>query len=512
MVSGLDMVAKYRIRAMSASSPTRSGHLYAREATRALEAAAVAHLGGDGFALMSRAGQAAWRELLRRWPQARKIVVLCGPGNNGGDGYVLARHGLESGRRVTVLRLPGHAPQDELAERACREYVVAGGGVEEFEGRLPTAEIWVDALFGIGLSRPLEADAVRLVEAINASGVPVLALDAPSGVDTDTGAVPGAAIRAQGTVQFIGAHVGLHTGAALDWAGELSVATLDLPEQLLAEVQAAAVCLRAEDLAGCFPPRCRGAHKGDAGYLLCVGGDEGTGGAVLLTAEAALRCGAGLVAVATRAAHVAAMLARRPEVMARAVEGAGALHELMERADVVAIGPGMGQGAWGSAQFALALGGGKPLVLDADALNLLTRRNRPELAPDTVLTPHPGEAARLLGTTTAQVQANRLAAARGLCQQFGCVVVLKGARTVVAALDETPRVVAAGNPGLATGGTGDVLTGIIAALRAQGQPAFEAACTGALLHAVAGDIAAQEGERGMLASDLFAPLRRLVNA
>ncbi|MGY0634535.1 NAD(P)H-hydrate dehydratase [Luteimonas sp. A478] len=479
---------------------------------RALEVAAAGHLGGDPFALMSRAGQAAWRELLRRWPQAQEIVAVCGPGNNGGDGYVLARHALESGRRVTVLRLPGHEPRGELAVRACREYVAAGGSVAEFKGRLPAADIWVDALFGIGLSRSLEMDATRLVEAINASGAPVLALDAPSGVDTDTGAVPGAAIRAQVTLQFIGAHVGLHTGAALDWAGESSVATLDLPEQLLSAIEPAAVCLRPADLAGRFPPRRRGAHKGDAGYLLCIGGDEGTGGAVLLTAEAALRCGAGLVGVATRAAHVAAMLARRPEVMARAVEGAGALRELIERANVVAIGPGLGQGAWGSAQFAVALGGGKPLVLDADALNLLAKRDRPELAPDTVLTPHPGEAARLLGATTAQVQADRLVAARALCEQFGCVVVLKGAGTVVAAPDETPRVIGAGNPGLATGGTGDVLTGIIAALRAQGYPAFEAACTGALLHAAAGDMAAQEGERGMLASDLFAPLRRLVNA
>ena len=206
------------------------------------------------------------------------------------------------------------------------------------------------------------------------------------------------------------------------------------------------------------------------------------------------------------------MLARRPEVMAQAVEGAGTLRELIEKADALAIGPGLGQGAWGTAQFGVALGGDRPLVLDADALNLLARRSNVALAPDTVLTPHPGEAARLLGITTAQVQADRPAAARALCERFGCVIVLKGAGTLVAAPDETPRVIAAGNPGLATGGTGDVLTGVIAALRVQGWPAFQAACTGALLHAVAGDTAALEGERGMLASDLFAPLRGLVNA
>ena len=497
---------------MSPPLPEPSGHLYTRTAMRTLEASAAAHVGGDGFALMARAGEAGWRALLQRWPQAQRIVVVCGPGNNGGDGYVVARHALESGRRVTLLCLPGHAPQSVLARRACDGYLAAGGRVDPFQGRLPEADVIVDALFGIGLSRPLDADAAALVEAINSSGHPVLALDAPSGVDTDTGTVPGAAVRAHATVQFIGAHLGLHTGAALDQVGETAVARLDLPDGLLASVAPAALRLGREELAGCFPTRPRGAHKGDTGVLLCIGGEEGTGGAVMLSAEAALRCGAGRVAVATRAAHVPAMLARRPEVMAQAVEGAGTLRELIEKADALAIGPGLGQGAWGTAQFGVALGGDRQLVLDADALNLLARRSNVALAPDTVLTPHPGEAARLLGITTAQVQADRPAAARALCERFDCVIVLKGAGTLVAAPDETPRVIAAGNPGLATGGTGDVLTGVIAALRAQGWPAFQAACTGALLHAVAGDTAALEGERGMLASDLFAPLRGLVNA
>ncbi|NLG60167.1 MAG: NAD(P)H-hydrate dehydratase, partial [Gammaproteobacteria bacterium] len=221
----------------------------------------------------------------------------------------------------------------------------------------------------------------------------------------------------------------------------------------------------------------------------------------------------GLVGVATRAAHVPAMLSRCPEVMAQAVDGAAALRALMDRAGVVAIGPGLGQAAWGSALFGVALAAGKPLVIDADGLNLLAKGGGTQRLPaDAILTPHPGEAARLLQTTTAQVQADRLSAARRLCEAFGCVVVLKGAGTVVAAPERLPRVVSAGNPGLASGGTGDVLTGVIAALRAQGLHAFEAAATGALLHAVAGDLAAGNGgERGMLASDLFPHLRALVN-
>ncbi|MGO1541000.1 MAG: NAD(P)H-hydrate dehydratase [Luteimonas sp.] len=499
---------------MSAAPPRLSASLYGRAALRALEAAATARLDGDGFALMARAGQAGWRELLRRWPQAQRIVVACGPGNNGGDGYVLALHALEAGRKVSVLRLDGHAPRGDLARRACDAWVEAGGRIDVFEGRFPEADAIVDALFGISLSRAPDADVADLVEAINAAGTPVLALDAPSGVDTDTGAVPGAAVRADATVQFIAAHAGLATGAALDHVGELALAGLELPADLFRGVEPVAACLRSDDLQGRFAPRSRGAHKGDSGFLLCIGGDAGTGGAVLLAAEAALRCGAGLVGVATHPAHVAAALARRPEVMARAVDGAGALRPLLERAGMVAIGPGLGQSAWGSALFGVALAAGRPLVLDADALNLLAKGGSAQkLARDAILTPHPGEAARLLGVSTAQVQAGRYAAARQLCERFGCVVVLKGAGSVVAAPGALPQVVAAGNPGMASGGTGDVLTGVIAALRAQGREAFDAAATGALLHAVAGDVAAGEGgERGMLASDLFAPLRALVNA
>ena len=487
--------------------------LYDRGALRALEAAAIARLDGDGFALMARAGQAGWRELLGRWPQAQRIVVACGPGNNGGDGYVLARHALESGREASVLRLGGHAPGSDLARRACDAFVEAGGRIDAFEGRLPECDVLVDALFGIGLSRAPDPDAAALVGAINAAGVPVLALDAPSGVDTDTGAVPGAAVRADATLQFIATHAGLATGAALDHVGVLALAGLEVPAELFTGVEPVAARLGRQDLRGRFSPRARGAHKGDSGYLLCIGGDAGTGGAVLLAAEAALRCGAGLVGVATRPAHVAAALARRPEVMARAVDGAGALRPLLERAGMVAIGPGLGQSAWGSALFGVALAAGKPLVLDADALNLLAKGGPAQpLAGDAILTPHPGEAARLLGVATAKVQADRYAAARRLCERFGCVVVLKGAGTVVAAPGTLPQVVAAGNPGMASGGSGDVLTGVIAALRAQGREAFDAAATGALLHAVAGDLAAAEGgERGMLASDLFAPLRALVN-
>lgn len=505
------MARKYRIRGMSASPTRIPASLYGRAAVRALEAAATACLDGDGHALMARAGQAAWQVLLQRWPGARRIAVACGPGDNGGDGYVLALHALRSGCEVRVLALGGEVPRSPLARRANAAYVAAGGRVESAGARLPDVDVVVDALFGIGLSRALEPDAARLVGAINAAGVPVLALDAPSGVDTETGAVAGPAVHADATIQFIAAHAGLHTGAAVDHVGDLLLAGLDLPDVIFDGVEPVATCLRQADLQGRFPPRPRSAHKGSSGYVLCIGGDHGTGGAVLLAAEAALRCGAGLAAVATRPAHVAAALARRPELMARGVDGAGGLRPLLERADVALIGPGLGQSAWGSALFRVTLASGRPLVLDADALNLLAKSGG-HLPGEAIITPHPGEAARLLGVGTGEVQADRFAAARRLQARFGCVVVLKGAGTVVAAPGALPCLIAAGNPGLATGGTGDVLAGIIAALRAQGRAPGDAAATGALLHAVAGDAAASTGgQRGMCASDLFAPLRELVN-
>jgi len=265
-----------------------------------------------------------------------------------------------------------------------------------------------------------------------------------------------------------------------------------------------------EALRGWLPPRRRDAHKGDHGHVLCIGGESGAGGAVVLCAQAALRCGAGLVSVATRAAHVPALLARQPEAMAHAVEAAPALAPLLARADVVAVGPGLGQGAWGRAMLEAALGCGKPLVLDADALNLLAASPR-ALPADAVLTPHPGEAARLLGSDVAAVQSDREGAARVLAERLGAVVVLKGAGSLVAAPAREPRLVRAGNPGMATGGMGDVLTGVVAALRAQGLDAFDAASCGALLHAHAGDLAARDGERGLLPTDLLPWLRRCAN-
>jgi ADP-dependent NAD(P)H-hydrate dehydratase / NAD(P)H-hydrate epimerase len=483
--------------------------LYGSSAARQLDARATEQLGGDGYLLMRRAGLAAWQYLLLHWPQAQRIVVVCGPGNNGGDGYVLAQLARRSGRSVQVVHLRSHLPRSELAQRACTEYIAAGGQVELFRTALPPADVVVDGLFGIGFTRAPDPESSALIEAINAQAAPVLALDVPSGVDADTGAAPAIAVVADRTLQFIARHAGLYTGGALECTGALDLDALEVPVASFEQVAISAELLGTDALALWLPPRRRNTHKGESGRVLCVGGDHGSGGAILLCAEAALRSGTGLLSVATRAAHVAALLARRPEAMVRAVESEQDLPPLLERADCIALGPGLGQGEWSRAVFRLAMEAGKPLVIDADGLNLLAAT--PKLLHDAVLTPHPGEAARLLDTDAGDVQRNRFAAAQRIADRFGAAVVLKGAGTIIAAPGHTPRLLEAGNPGMAVGGMGDVLTGVIAALRGQGLKAFDAACAGALLHSLAGDAAAWDGQRGLLPSDLMPQLRRLAN-
>lgn len=489
---------------MNASDPRYA--LYTVDQVRALDRRAIEVLGIPGFELMRRAAAAALACLRRRWPQARRLAIWCGPGNNGGDGYLLGALAREAGMVVELVAVSGKATGDALKARTAFEF--AGGRVHLLDDMAgwPEADVHVDALYGSGLNRAPELPVSELIERINGSGRPVLALDVPSGLDADRGVCPGAAVRATATICFIAAKRGLHTGAGPDVVGQLELDTLQLAVDLWEGASPAALLLRPDAL----PPRRRGAHKGDNGHLLVIGGEQGMAGAIRLCGEAALRAGAGLVSVATHPEHVSALNAGRPELMAHGVNGPQALEPLLDRADVLAVGPGLGKAAWGHALWLTALDSGLPLVLDADGLNLLAREPR-RFDRAAVLTPHPGEAARLLGQDIATVQSDRFVAARELAGRFGAVVVLKGAGSLVAHPDGRLAVCPWGNPGMGTGGMGDVLTGIIGALLAQGATAWDAACLGTGLHARAGDAAALDGERGLVAGDLMAPLRRLSN-
>jgi NAD(P)H-hydrate epimerase len=385
---------------------------------------------------------------------------------------------------------------------SCVDWPLSGAALQGFD-------VIVDAIFGTGLSRtPPSAvcNAIAAVAAARAVGTGVLAVDVPSGLSSDSGAVLGAAIGADLTVTFIGNKLGLYIGDGPDHAGTVVFAPLDAAPSRLAGLSPHACLLDQSDLQLHLPPRPRNAHKGQHGHVLIIGGDLGMGGAVLMAARAALRAGAGLVTVATRPEHAAAVTAAQPELMVRGIEQPEQLGPLLVRATVVAIGPGLGRGDWGRMLWDAVHGRG-PMVVDADGLNLLSEQ--PSRNEDWILTPHPGEAARLLGVETRDVQTDRITAVCALRARYGGVVVLKGSGSLIAGA--IPRLCPYGNPGMSVGGMGDVLTGVVAALRAQGSSNEAAAAIGVLAHAVAGDLAARAGERGMLPSDLLDHLRAVVN-
>jgi NAD(P)H-hydrate epimerase len=368
----------------------------------------------------------------------------------------------------------------------------------------------VDAMFGTGLDREVSGLHREAITLINRQHAPVLSLDIPSGLHADSGNALGVAVRATKTVTFIALKQGLFTGQGPDYGGEISFDDLGVPEEIYHRVPAPAFRISSEWMRSLLPPRPRIAHKGHHGHVLVIGGEQGMAGAVRLAGEAAARVGAGLVSMATHPFHAAAVNAARPELMCHAVADGTALPTLLSKASVLAIGPGLGRDEWGRQLFGTVLDSALPMVVDADALYWLAQE--PLRRNHWILTPHPGEAARLLNVTVGEVQADRWQAVRELHKRYGGVVILKGSGTLVCNGHDPLALCDSGNPGMAVGGMGDVLTGVIAGLLAQGFNPWQAALAGVQLHGRAGDAAAaQDGERGLMAGDLLGPLHRLVN-
>lgn len=484
--------------------------LYTAGDVRAMDRHAIDELGIPGAELMEQAGIAAFAALRSRWPNARFLSVVCGSGNNGGDGYVIARLALQQGLDVRVYAVTHPADLQGDARRAFELYEGQGGSWLDFvPAQLESAEVVVDALFGTGLTREVAGLQAAVIEAINRSAAGVLAVDIPSGLNADTGCVMGCAVDADVTVSFIGLKRGLFTGEGPAYAGHIVYDDLQTPAEVRSRVGCSAQLLRDEDTR--VPPRRRNAHKGRFGHVLVVGGDIGYSGAARLAAEAAARAGAGLVSVATHPVHAAFLNIARPELMCQGVSSLEDLQPLLGRASVIALGPGLGQSEWSRLLYSAAMESGLPLVVDADALNLLAKH--PRQRADWILTPHPGEAARLLQTTTRDVESDRFQAVTELQQRYGGIAVLKGAGTLIRAVEGPIHVCRAGNPGMASGGMGDVLTGIVAGLAAQGLAPIDAARFGVQWHAMAGDRAVrQKGERGLLATDLLDALAVVANA
>lgn len=480
--------------------------LYTVESIRAIESA---YLADAQPSLMERAGAAAARwalELAAERPGP--ILILAGPGNNGGDGFVAARHLLQAGRGVVMVfdGDPQHLLSDAAA--AYTAWRAAGGQVaREF---LPGSwALAIDALFGIGLKRPLEGKFAEWVERFNACNCPRLALDCPSGLDADTGRILGCAVRATHTLSFIALKPGLLTLDGPDCCGVVQTDALGLP---LERHAASGTTLAPALFAPCLAPRRLNSHKGRYGDVGIVGGAPGMVGAAWLAGRAAVHLGAGRVFVGCLDDAAPALDPVCPELMVRPASEVPAL------ASVLAFGPGLGQSDSAAGLLMRALPFDGPLVLDADALNLvgasptMQARLAARTAPS-LLTPHPAEAGRLLQQTVAQIQADRIAAASELASRYHAYIVLKGCGSVVAQPDGSWVVNTSGHPGMASGGMGDVLTGLLASLLAQGWPAGRALQAAVHLHGAAADALAHNsvGPVGLTASEVSLAARRVFN-
>ncbi len=485
-------------------------NVYSVATVREIDRCAIEDAAIPGYTLMSRAAAAVVREARQRYPLAIRWQVVCGAGNNGGDGYAVARLAANDGIVVSALAVVDPQTLQGDAATAYGDFAAEGGVVLPWSGELDAeADLLVDGMLGNGLTRAVSGELAEAVEAINEHAAPVLALDIPTGIHGDSGAVMACAVRADMTVTFVGLKTGLFLDQGPDYCGEVRFSALDIPETCQPKGSGGFRRITDDLLKAVLRPRSKGAHKGDFGHVLVIGGDAGMPGAIRLCAEAALRAGAGRVSIATHPGHAAMVTATCPELMSHAISGSEDLQQLLDRADVIAFGPGLGQSPWAEELYAVVAADQRPAVWDADALNGLAKT--PVAMSGRVITPHPGEAGTLLGQTAADVQADRVTALTNLQSRYGGVVVLKGAGSLVSSAAGTPWLSTSGNPGMAAAGMGDVLTGIIAALIAQGAAAEEAAAVGVEVHARAGDRAAEAGQRGLLASDLLQALRSVVN-
>ncbi len=494
------------------------------ELMQGVDRTAIEVLGVPGLVLMENAALGVVDALAERWPKAESVVIFCGPGNNGGDGFAVGRHLEVRGYRV-CLEMVGQASEGDghLQSEICRRMGMSMSVVDSEEAvkralhEAREADLVIDALFGTGLTRPLAARYASLVEGLNALCLPLLAVDLPSGLDASKHVPIGPHIRADLTVTFAAPKIAQVMFPAAEAVGDLVVTDLGIPPALVEDSPSQLHLIEPEDLQPCLPPRRADTHKGTYGHLLIVAGGPGKSGAAVLAARAAIRSGVGLITVGVPSPLLHGVDQSSAESMTLEL-AAGARGELDEVAaetilrecegrDALALGPGLGtETGTAAAVRQAALACPLPLVLDADGLNAFAGR-LDELATreaPTVLTPHPGELARLLDVGTGEIQANRIAFARQAAEVAGAIVVLKGHQTLVAEADGNVWVNPTGNPGMATGGSGDVLTGIVGSFLAQGIAPIRAALAAVYLHGLAGDLAAQRvGEPCLAAGDLL---------
>lgn len=517
---------------------SESPALYLADQVAELDRLVIQHQGIPPHILMKRAGRAAFELLLERWPDVAALHIFCGAGNNAGDGYILAALAKQRNLQVQLWYLSElESSEPESLEGAAQEayqYALREGvDCQPFAAAIfidmqlmqSAQTVLVDALLGTGVKGDLREPFIQAVSVINSAKEhydwPILSMDIPTGVNPDTGAISSVAIMADATMSFIGQKQGLFTGEGRAYSGERYFSDLGAEDEWLHLVNPATQCIECETALQTLPQRTINSHKGDYGHLLIIGGDVGEsygyGGAPIMAAGMALRSGAGLVSVATRPEFVSPALVRQPEAMVAGIENGQALLPLLERATGIVIGPGLGRSAWSEQLFYQTLQCDKPMVIDADGLHLLADARFANLSPvekdkrQWILTPHPGEAAALLGVTIADIQADRFAAAQAIQQQYGGSVVLKGAGTIVVTSTGEQWLCNAGNPAMASGGMGDVLSGLLGSLLVQQVGLHHTAITGTVLHSTAADMAVEKtGQRGLLATDLISYVQGLL--
>ncbi len=490
--------------------------LYTAEQVRRLDKCAIEGHAIPGIDLMELAGASTFDAARLAFPSARNFLVFCGGGNNGGDGYIVARLAREAGLDAVVCALKDPADLQGDAAIAAGRWREAGGEVQFWPlDNIEACELVFDALLGTGLDREPAGDYGAAVDLINRSGKAVVAVDIPSGLNADTGVAIGRAVEADMTVTFIGAKRGLFTADGPDHAGEVRFYDLETPQSVRDSEPNYGILIQELLLRELLPERRRNSHKGSYGWMLGIGGNSGMSGAIRLAGEAALRSGAGKVTLATRSEHAALVNLACPELMVRGVENASQLETLFGQVDVLVTGTGLGQTNWSDDMLQVCLKSTVPVVIDADGLNLLARLSLESVAlprNNWILTPHPAEAGRLLECSSREIQSDRVGAAQRMAARYEAVVALKGCGTVIAEPQGRYAICPFGNPGMASAGTGDVLAGVIGAMVAQGLGLWDATLAGVLAHALAGDLAAaQIGERGMLASDITAHLPAVLN-
>ena len=484
--------------------------LYDAAASRAIDACAIADSGVSGYALMQRAAEAAFACLLQSFPGVKSVTVCCGKGNNAGDAYLVALRAHQLGIHTQVFALVAPADLQGDGERAYLDASAGGVAVsvaQSADDITPTGEVIIDGLLGTGIEGAPRQPFASCIEKLNTSGRKILSIDLPSGVNADTGAVAGAAVRADVTLSFITRKIGLYTGDGVSHAGLRLYDDLGVPDEMYTSPGVPQLFWDA----GVLPGLDANTYKHRQGHVVVAGGDTSMPGAVSMAAQAALRVGAGMVTVITQPQHATAIVARTPEVMVVPAQTPRA-QEVIAACSLVVLGPGLGRSDWSEALYDLVEQSDKPTVLDADGLFWLARRGAWQGGP-LVITPHVAEAARLLNCPAAEVQQDRLSACQALHGQYGCHGVLKGAGSVV--FDGAQLAVCAhGNPGMATAGMGDVLSGIVAGLLAAA-PQQTAACLSAAvaLHSAAADEAVLEtGERSLIATDVIAQLPGLLHS